>query len=182
MISNKIIRYIFCLILLALLLAVSPGCALSYRVIDGDTIKLQSGETIRYLGIDTPEKGEPLFDEATELNRSLLAGKSIVFESDITDKDRYGRLLRYVFADDICVNLELVRNGLSLAYNEDIFQDNMYYQLFEEASDEAYENGLGIWALPVVHPKIQENPDDYYIPQDYLDLWVNTAYPAEVLS
>jgi endonuclease YncB( thermonuclease family) len=167
MISNRAIRFIFCTLLLSLLLAISGGCAVSYRVIDGDTIKLQSGESIRYLGIDTPERDEPLYAEATELNRTLLKGRTIIFTSDITDKDKYGRLLRYVFADTIFVNLELVRNGLALAYSKNKFQDNMYYKLFEWSTNEAFKNGFGIWALPFIHPKIEESPDDYYIPHGY---------------
>lgn len=182
MISNRIIRYISYFILLLILPALLSGCALSYSVIDGDTIKLQSGESIRYLGIDTPERGEPLFNEATELNRSLLEGKTIVLENDVTDKDIYGRLLRYVFADDIFVNLELVKRGLALAYSENEFQDNMYYLQFKEASDSAYESNLGIWALPFIHPKIEEDWEDYYIPGGYLNSQSDIVQPDEVLQ
>ena len=174
MISTKILRYIFPLILLITILLVSPCCtAITYRVVDGDTIEIQSREYVRYLGIDTPEKGEPLFNDATDLNRSLLTEGAVVFESDITDKDIYNRLLRYVYAGDVFVNLELVRNGLALAYARDKFEDNKYYSIFTEACDMAYEDGLGIWSLDHIHPKLEEKQDDYYIPPEYLDILNN---------
>jgi micrococcal nuclease len=170
MISNRIIRGIFSLIIIMTILSILPGCTATYRVVDGDTIEVQSGEYVRYLGIDTPEKGEPLFNEATDLNRSLLKGRAVVFEIDVTDKDRYGRLLRYVYADDVFINLELVRNGLALAYAEDRFQDNKYYSMFADACDMAYKEKLGIWSLNYIHPKLEEDRDDYYIPPDYFDM------------
>ena len=174
MISTKILRYIFPLILLITILLVSPCCtAITYRVVDGDTIEIQSREYVRYLGIDTPEKGEPLFNDATDLNRSLLTEGVIGFESDVTDKDIYNRLLRYVYAGDVFVNLELVRNGLALAYARDKFEDNKYYSIFTEACDMAYEDGLGIWSLDHIHPKLEEKQDDYYIPPEYLDILNN---------
>ena len=166
MLSHRIIRYILSFVLLITMLSVLTGCVATYRVIDGDTIEVQNGEYVRYLGIDTPERDEPLFDKATDLNRSLLMGRAIVYESDVTDKDRYGRLLRYVFAGDVFVNLELVRRGLALAYAKDRFPDNKYYSLFVAACDEAYAEKLGIWSLSFPHPKMEEKKNDYYIPQN----------------
>jgi endonuclease YncB( thermonuclease family) len=174
MILNKIIRCIFPFIVLITVLMVLPGCAeITYRVVDGDTIEIQTGEYVRYLGIDTPERGEPLFNEATDLNRSLLTEGAVFFESDVTDKDIYNRLLRYVYAGDVFVNLELVRNGLALAYARDKFNDNKYYSEFAEACDMAYANGVGIWSLDYIHPKLEEKRDDYYIPPEYMDILNN---------
>jgi endonuclease YncB( thermonuclease family) len=170
MISNKIIRCIFPFIVLITILVLPACTAITYRVVDGDTIEIQSGEYIRYLGIDTPEKGEPLFNEATNLNRSLLTEGSVGFESDVTDSDIYGRLLRYVYAGDVFVNLELVRSGLALAYARDKFKDNKYYSMFVEACDRAYADEIGIWSLDYIHPKLEEDRDDYYIPLDYFDI------------
>ncbi|GAG19155.1 unnamed protein product, partial [marine sediment metagenome] len=85
------------------------------RVIDGDTIEIQGGERVRYIGIDTPETVHPLEpveyfgQEATEKNRELVEGKRVRLEKDVEDRDEYGRLLQYVWLDDIMVNAELVR-------------------------------------------------------------------------
>ena len=92
------------------------------RVIDGDTVVLANGERVRYIGMDTPERGERLFDEATEYNRRLVEGQRVGLLKDQSETDRFGRLLRYVLAGDILVNAELVREGLAEAkrYDPDV--------------------------------------------------------------
>ncbi len=90
------------------------------RVVDGDTIYVQLGdrvEKIRYIGMNTPEmhhpsKGEePGGREAAETNRRLVGGKRVRLELDVRTRDRYGRLLAYVWVDDVMVNAELLRLG-----------------------------------------------------------------------
>ena len=69
------------------------------KVIDGDTIVLETGETLRYIGIDSPEisGGKECFaDKASEKNKELVLGKEVYLEKDISETDRYKRLLRYV--------------------------------------------------------------------------------------
>lgn len=83
-------------------------------VVDGDTIVVSGGEKIRYLGIDTPEFGEPFFEEAKEENRRLLVGKKVsIVECPRKKKDRYGRTLAWVFADGVFVNMRLLSEGLA---------------------------------------------------------------------
>lgn len=101
------------------------------RVIDGDTIEVNLEGLIyrvRYIGIDAPEIGEPCADEATEANRQLVEGKTVWLEKDISETDKYGRLLRYVYVDDIFVNEELVRLGLALpsSYPPDVKHDDTF--------------------------------------------------------
>jgi endonuclease YncB( thermonuclease family) len=98
------------------------------RVIDGDTIELEGGERVRLLCIDTPERGQPGYTEATEFLRELVAGKAVRLEADPehVDRDRFGRLLRYVWlftggeaegfssGDGVLVNVEIVRRGYSV--------------------------------------------------------------------
>lgn len=87
-------------------------------VVDGDTIVLSSGEQVRYIGIDTPEIfGEPECggEAATELNRQLLKAGSVDLLPGPEEYDRFERLLRYVFADGVFVNAELVNQGLAHA-------------------------------------------------------------------
>jgi micrococcal nuclease len=91
-------------------------------VIDGDTIDVRiDGEVrrVRYYGIDTPERGERCYDEATERNQELV-GLSVRLKADARDQDEGGRLLRYVFTDDgVSVEAILLAEGLAEAWRED---------------------------------------------------------------
>ena len=87
------------------------------RVIDGDTVELKNGERLRYNDIDTPETVHPskpvecYGPEASAKNKELVEGETILVELGNPEKDRYGRLLGYVYIDDLFVNAELVRGG-----------------------------------------------------------------------
>ena len=107
------------------------------RVIDGDTVVLANGDRVRYIGMDTPERGEPFFDEATEYNRRLVEGRRVQLVKDQSETDRFGRLLRYVLAGDILVNAELVREGLAEAkrYKPDVKFADCFDALMQEARD-----------------------------------------------
>ncbi|HEX77028.1 MAG TPA: thermonuclease family protein [Dehalococcoidia bacterium] len=121
--------------------------ALVTRVIDGDTIEIAGGQRVRYIGIDTPEvypQLEPWGLEALAANERLVGGKRVRLERDVTDRDRYGRLLRYVYVDDTFVNAELVRLGLARARAYP--PDTKYQHILEQAEREARAAGLGIWA------------------------------------
>ena len=88
---------------------ISPNTAT--RIIDGDTFELASGETVRLLCVDTPEKGKAGSEEATDFLFSLIYNKEVVLEKDQTDKDAYGRILRYVYVNDVFVNKQIVQYG-----------------------------------------------------------------------
>lgn len=129
------------------------------RVIDGDTIEIENGDRVRYLGIDTPETVDPRKPvqcfgvEASKKNKELVEGKTVRLEKDITDKDKYGRLLRYVYAGDIFVNFELVKQGFAFSYTYP--PDVKYQQEILAAQKEAREAKRGLWeACPVVLPTI----------------------------
>ena len=87
------------------------------RVIDGDTVELKNVEGLRYNDIDTPETVHPNKPvecyglQATAKNKELVEGEIILVELGNPTKDRYGRLLGYVYIDDLFVNAELVRGG-----------------------------------------------------------------------
>ncbi len=93
--------------------------ALVVQVLDGVTIEvLLEGvaQRLRYIGIDSPEDGQPFSSEAETLNRSLVEGKQVALEKDVSETDRYDRLLRYVYLlDGTFVNAELVRTGMARA-------------------------------------------------------------------
>jgi len=111
--------------------------------IDGDTIRLESEEKLRYIGIDTPEKDRCFFKEASEANAKLVQGKKIKIVKDVSEVDEYGRLLRYVWVDDLFVNDYLVRNGFARAKN--FPPDEKLKEKFKEAELEARENRRGMW-------------------------------------
>ena len=125
-----------------------PETFLVTRVIDGDTIKLENGETIRYLLIDTPETTEEPVDcygrEATERNRELVEGERVRLERDTTDRDAYGRLLRYVYVDGTMVQGELVREGYGYVYSRQ--PDVRYLSNMAALEREARQEGAGLWA------------------------------------
>ena len=115
------------------------------RVIDGDTIEIEGGYHVRYIGIDASEKGEPFYGEATEANRNLVEGKKVYLEKDVEDKDDNGRLLRYVWLDNTMVNAELVKLGYAYSYSYP--PNTKYQQYFLQLEKEAREQKLGLWSL-----------------------------------
>lgn len=111
------------------------------RVVDGDTVELSDGETVRIAGIDTPERGECGYDEAT-VNMGLLAlGKQVTLGASDEDRDRYGRLLRYVDVGKVDVGLRQIEDGLAIARYDS--RDGYGYHPREDryiAADEATAN------------------------------------------
>lgn len=86
------------------------------RVIDGDTLVLNTGETVRLIGINAPESYEKSSDTSKAKLEELVSGKEIRLEKDVTNLDQYGRLLRYVYVGNLFVNLEMVKLGLAMPY------------------------------------------------------------------
>lgn len=81
-------------------------------MIDGDTIELTTGERVRFIGMDTPERGEAGFDAATERTATLVGGKTVTLDvCEENAKDRYGRTLAYVIVGATVVNEVLLREG-----------------------------------------------------------------------
>lgn len=128
------------------------------RVVDGDTVIVRLDgreERLRYIGIDAPESVTPdqpvqcFGPEATDENKRLVAGKTVFLESDLENRDRFGRLLRYVYVsgtdgDLLMVNRHLVERGFAEAGS---FPPNVRYQddLFT-AERHARQNRLGLWS------------------------------------
>ena len=147
-----------------LLIIYAIGCAAPAapqvtRVIDGDTIEVGiSGKIykVRYIGIDTPELDDKrpefsaLAQEATRYNKQLLERETVRLEKDISETDKYGRLLRYVYVGDTFANAELVRQGL--AWAKAYPPDTKYQDTFEKAEAEARQDKKGLWAPPTSPP------------------------------
>ncbi len=121
-------------------------------VIDGDTIILESGQKVRYIGIDAPESYLPKMGvshfygkEPWEHNKKLVEGKKVSVELDVQEKDPEGRLLAYVYVGDIFVNAELVKQGQAVAAR---YPPNTKHQdLFEKLELTAKKKKLGIWGI-----------------------------------
>lgn len=120
------------------------------KVVDGDTIELSDGKEVRYIGIDTPEIGsrnECFALEAKKKNEALVLGKNIILEKDISETDRYGRLLRYVYVGEgenkIMVNELLVKEGYALAatFPPDVKNKDKFLELQIAARGA----GVGLW-------------------------------------
>jgi len=127
------------------------------RVVDGDTIVLTDGRTVRYIGIDTPETVHPkklvqcFGQEASATNKALVAGQEVWLEKDVSEMDRYQRLLRYVYIASsessalVMVNEKLVADGLAYASS---YPPDIKYQLkFSELEYEARRSGRGLWGV-----------------------------------
>lgn len=142
------------------------------RVIDGDTIEIEGGRKVRYIGIDTPETVHPdkpvqcFGYEATNKNKELVDGKEIEMEKDVSETDKYGRLLRYVWIGNIFVNDYLVRQGYAYAitYPPDV----KYQDQFRQAQQEAIANNRGLWSQCAIQEETatQVTPTPYTAPQE----------------
>lgn len=121
------------------------------RVVDGDTIELQNGRKVRYIGVNTPEtvhpnkKVECFGKEASNINKKLVGGKTVELEKDVSDVDKYGRMLRYVYVNGTFVNEYLVREGYASVST--FPPDVKYKDLFLEAEREARDADKGLWGF-----------------------------------
>jgi micrococcal nuclease len=129
--------------------APAGGAQIVERIVDGDTIRLANGESVRLVQIDTPELdgGECYADEArTALQRLLPVGSTVRLERDprLDDVDRFGRLLRYVRFRGTNVNLELVRRGAAAPY---FYRgdEGRYADQFLAAARTAKRHDRGLW-------------------------------------
>jgi len=118
-------------------------------VTDGDTIVVKykgRQERVRLLRINTPEWGQPGFQESKEFLQELLQDKTIALEFERPgeiERDRYGRLLCYVFADGKNINVELVRAGWSFFWTR--YGEGRYGEAFRRAKAQARQTEAGLW-------------------------------------
>jgi micrococcal nuclease len=168
-------RNIFCLIACLLVALALAGCdivpapgslpaiptpaqAVEARVayvVDGDSIAVDiDGQryAVRYIGVDTPElrdpengRPQPFAQEAKAINERLVEGRVVRLERDVSERDRYGRLLRYVWVDGRMINAELVRLGY--AQVSSFPPDVRHIPLFLQLQIEAQDAQRGLWGL-----------------------------------
>lgn len=122
-------------------------------VVDGDTIEVELGgeqEDVRYIGVDTPESvapGQPVEcfgPQASEFNRRLVEGETVRLVFDRERRDRYERLLAYVYVGERFVNAELVRSGHATTLT--IAPNDRHAALFDRLEQRAGNAGRGLWA------------------------------------
>jgi len=146
------------------------------RVIDGDTIDVETSagvKRVRYIGVDTPETVHPskpvecMGKEASAYNKSLVEGKMVRLERDVSDSDKYGRWLRYVYVDNQMVNELLLQEGYAnmVTYAPDV----RYVEHFRILEQQAREEQKGLWGSTcaeyttgseVVRPVVQTSAND----------------------
>jgi micrococcal nuclease len=111
------------------------------KVIDGDTVIVEGGSSVRLLGIDTDEKGYPCFTPAKKRMEELVLGKQVYLERDLEDRDIYGRLLRYIFLGDRNICLQMVKEGFAVARFPE--ENAKYRQEIVAAEKYAQESQVG---------------------------------------
>lgn len=86
------------------------------NVTDGDTFEIATGEQVRLICVDTPERNQTGYTKAKNFLSDLILGEQVRLEQDTSDKDVYGRLLRYVYLNDTFVNKEVVKQNASYLF------------------------------------------------------------------
>ena len=115
------------------------------QVIDGDTLVLNTTEHVRLSGINTPEKGECYYQEAKNALTNLTYHKNVYLEKDFSNKDKYGRLLRYVSVDGLSVNEFLIQEGYAKVFDK-YANDTKKYASFKHIESPVQEEGKGVWS------------------------------------
>ena len=128
----------------------NPQIIICARVVDGDTIVLSNNERVRLIGVDTPETKHPkkpveyFGREATAFTKRMVGGKVIKLRYDQQRRDKYGRLLAYVYLPNgIFLNAEIIKQGYGYAYTKFPFK---YMEEFRQYEKEAREARRGLWA------------------------------------
>ncbi len=155
--------------LLLILTACTPsdelqGPFLVTKVIDGDTLEINTTERIRLSGINSPETGECYYQEAKDRLTKLILNKEIFLERDYTNKDKYKRLLRYIHLNNREINSQLIQEGYVKVYDK-YASDTKKYTKLKEIEATAKSNSLGVWSCkdPLAHCLyVQSRNSDLY--------------------
>ena len=115
------------------------------RIVDGDTVVLHNGTIVRYVGITSPETGEPFEKEATEANRKLVEGKTVKLEYDNYKADKFGRILAYLIIGGKNVSVEMARLGMASVVIYQHKKPFIYQEQLLKAQKEAKKNKRGFW-------------------------------------
>ena len=117
-------------------------------------------ETVRYIGVDTPERGQPGYQAAAEANEALLGADTLLLVPDTSERDRWGRLLRYVYtADGTMVNREMLAQGW--AQPVEYPPDTLHAAEFRTLTSQAADAGRGFWSGAGSERRDAIRPDDH---------------------
>lgn len=150
---------------------------------DGDTISVSyrgADESVRLIGFDAPEVGEPFSAKATAALEGLVSGETLRLEFDVEERDQYGRLLAYVWMGTKMVNVEILRQGVATVYT--VPPNVKYVDVLIAAQNEAQAAGLGIWGGPSdspvkiskLHPNA-EGDDNFNLNDEWVEFRVLVA-------
>jgi len=125
-ITNKVFYLSIILLIITVSFCISDasGKTRIIKIIDGDTVEAEDGSRIRLIGINAPEYGKRCYEEATNKLKDLILFEKVKLERDVSNTDKYDRLLRYVYLGEIFVNLEMVKRGYAYA---DVIEPNVKY-------------------------------------------------------
>ena len=127
------------------------------KIKDGDSVELLGGDRLRLLSVDAPEEGQLFFEEACQFLAGLTLGKTARIEFAGRRRDKYGRLLGYLYIDSIFVNKAILENGLGYLYLfKDTELDRPETEELFEAQRAAMQKGVGLWS-------VERAQEDYYI-------------------
>ena len=115
------------------------------KVIDGDTIEIETGQRVRYLGINAPEMSETWGEEAKRQNDRLTLHKNVRLELDRVKVDKYNRILAYIWVGDVMINEKLLKDGYAKL---NIYSDEpklKYLERLRAAQNLAKEHRDGLW-------------------------------------
>ena len=121
-------------------------------VIDGDTFRLSTGETVRLIGIDAPELSQPGGEMSREYLTQLILNKGVTLEKGQEDRDKYNRLLRFVYIGNTCINEEMIRQGYAEARYMSLEDPKREHYLKLEI--EAESEKAGLWEYGFFQPRL----------------------------
>ncbi len=125
-------------------------------VIDGDTFRLEMGEAVRLIGIDAPELSQPGGEESREYLTRLILNKGITLKKGYEDRDKYNRLLRFVYIGDTCINEEMIKQG----YAEARYLTDSIREYYIQLEIEAETAKAGLWSDNIFQPRLNLRWED----------------------
>jgi len=152
------------------------------RIIDGDTIEIETGERVRLICIDTPEQGEEGYSEAKNYLENLILNEDVKLVKDISETDRYGRLLRYIYLEDgTFVNELIVYDGYGKSYPYS--PDTSLCPEIDEAEDRAKDLEIGIWEKGKISSNSSNScGDNIYNCGDFSTVFNSCSYDVNYLD
>jgi endonuclease YncB( thermonuclease family) len=120
-------------------------------VIDGDTIRLDNGETVRLIGIDAPELSQPGGKESRQYLTRLILNKGVTLETGYEDRDKYNRLLRFVYLGNLCINEEMIKQGYAEARY--LTSEDSIHEYYIHLEIEAETAKAGLWSENIFQPR-----------------------------